>query len=157
MDSSLHTTSSLLIALSMDPSLLITPWVESGGIHSPGQPSCSTLCSRTCLWILLCSSHCLWIHLCLSRHHGFIFAYNIIFAYHTVYGFIFAHHTVCNFLIFHSLRSHYRTFVGLAEPYIHTVCDRMYGDFPAKNTVYTPYMTVCMVISLPKILYTHRI
>ena len=26
-----------------------------------------------------------------------------------------------------------------------------------QNRVYTPYMTVCMVISLPKILYIHRI
>jgi hypothetical protein len=26
------------------------------------------------------------------------------------------------------------------EPYIHTVYDRLYGDFPAKNTVYTPYI-----------------
>jgi len=52
----------------------------------------------------------------------------------------------------------------------------MFGDFPAKNTVYihriwpyvwwfpcqkyriyTPYMTVCLVISLPKIPYIHRI
>jgi hypothetical protein len=26
------------------------------------------------------------------------------------------------------------------EPFIRTVYDRMYGDFPAKNTVYTPYI-----------------
>jgi hypothetical protein len=26
-----------------------------------------------------------------------------------------------------------------------------------QNRIYTPYMTVCMVISLPKILYIHRI
>ena len=27
---------------------------------------------------------------------------------------------------------------GWPEPYIHTVYDRMCGDFPAKNTVFTP-------------------
>jgi len=61
-------------------------------------------------------------------------------------------------------------FVGLACTAICTVYDRMYGDFPAKNTVctpymprvgqnriYTPYMTVYLVISLPKIPYIHRI
>jgi len=26
-----------------------------------------------------------------------------------------------------------------------------------QNRMYTPYMTVCMVISLPKILYMHRV
>jgi len=30
--------------------------------------------------------------------------------------------------------------VGWPEPYIHTIYDRMYGDFPAKYTVYTPYI-----------------
>jgi len=29
---------------------------------------------------------------------------------------------------------------GWPEPYIHTVYDRIFGDFPAKNTVYTPYI-----------------
>jgi hypothetical protein len=29
---------------------------------------------------------------------------------------------------------------GWPERYICTVYDRMYGDFPAKNTVYTPYI-----------------
>ena len=33
---------------------------------------------------------------------------------------------------------------GWPEPYMHTVYDRMYGDFPAKNTVYTPY--ICMYV-----------
>ena len=34
----------------------------------------------------------------------------------------------------------------------------MYGYFPVQNTVHTPYVTVCMVISLPKIIpCTHRI
>ena len=29
-------------------------------------------------------------------------------------------------------------------PYIYTVCDRIFGDFSAKNTVHTPYIyTVC--------------
>ena len=32
--------------------------------------------------------------------------------------------------------------LGWPEPYIHTVHDRMYGDFPAKNTVYTPYVPI---------------
>ena len=39
-------------------------------------------------------------------------------------------------------------FVGLARPvYIHTVHDHTLGDFPAKFTVYTPY--VHMVLSNP--------
>jgi len=29
---------------------------------------------------------------------------------------------------------------GWPEPYIYAVYDRIYGDFPAKNTVYTPYI-----------------
>jgi len=40
-------------------------------------------------------------------------------------------------------------------PYICTVYDRMYGDFPAKNIVYIHRMTVYLVISLPKIPYIH--
>jgi hypothetical protein len=28
---------------------------------------------------------------------------------------------------------------GWPEPYIYTVCDRMFGDLPAKNAVYTPF------------------
>ena len=31
---------------------------------------------------------------------------------------------------------------GWPEPYIHTVYDCMYGDFPAKNTVYIPYIPI---------------
>jgi hypothetical protein len=42
-------------------------------------------------------------------------------------------------------------------PYIHTVYDRKLGDFPAKNTTYTPYMTVDLVISLPKTPHIPRI
>ena len=35
----------------------------------------------------------------------------------------------------------YCIYIGLARTvYIYTVHDRMYGDFPAKNTVYTPYI-----------------
>jgi len=30
--------------------------------------------------------------------------------------------------------------VGWPEPYIYTVYDRIFGDFPAKNTVHTPYI-----------------
>jgi len=30
--------------------------------------------------------------------------------------------------------------VGQPKPYIYTVYDRIFGDFPAKNTVYTPYI-----------------
>jgi hypothetical protein len=29
---------------------------------------------------------------------------------------------------------------GWPEPYIYTVYDRVFGDFPARNTIYTPYM-----------------
>ena len=29
---------------------------------------------------------------------------------------------------------------GWPEPYIYTVYDRIFDDFPAKNTVYTPYI-----------------
>jgi hypothetical protein len=29
---------------------------------------------------------------------------------------------------------------GCPEPYVYTVYDRKFGDFPAKNTVYTPYI-----------------
>ena len=49
------------------------------------------------------------------------------------------------------------TRTGWPEPYMYTVYDCMYGDFPAKNTVRTPYMTVCMVIFLPRIPYVHLI
>ena len=40
---------------------------------------------------------------------------------------------------------------GWPEPYIHTVYDRMYGDFPAKITVYTHtvYTYKCMVLANP--------
>jgi len=31
---------------------------------------------------------------------------------------------------------------GWPELYIHTVYDRMYGDLPAKNAVYTPYIPI---------------
>jgi len=32
-------------------------------------------------------------------------------------------------------------YIGLARTiYIYTVYDRIFGDFPAKNTVYTPYI-----------------
>jgi len=49
---------------------------------------------------------------------------------------------------------------------IYKVYDRIFGDFPAKNTVHAPYMygsanpmcmTVCLVMFLPKILYIHHI
>jgi hypothetical protein len=33
---------------------------------------------------------------------------------------------------------------GWPEPYIYTVYDHMFGDFPAKDMVYTPY--ICMVL-----------
>jgi hypothetical protein len=29
---------------------------------------------------------------------------------------------------------------GWPEPYMYSVYDRIFGDFPAKNTVYTPYI-----------------
>jgi len=31
--------------------------------------------------------------------------------------------------------------------YIYTVCDRIFGDFPAKNTVYTPYIIIYKVLA----------
>ena len=37
----------------------------------------------------------------------------------------------------------------------YTVYDRRFGNPPSKNTLYTPYTTVGLVISLPKIPYTH--
>jgi hypothetical protein len=37
--------------------------------------------------------------------------------------------------------------------YIHIVYDCIFCGFPAKNTVYTPYMTVYLVVTLPKIPY----
>ena len=36
---------------------------------------------------------------------------------------------------------------GWPEPYIYTVYDRIFSDFPAKNTVYTPY--IYMVLANP--------
>jgi hypothetical protein len=47
--------------------------------------------------------------------------------------------------------------VGHNRVYTRTVYDRISGDFLAKNTVFTPYMTVYLVISLPKTPYLHRI
>jgi len=39
---------------------------------------------------------------------------------------------------------------GWPEPYIYTVYGRMYGDFPAKMTVYAPYTPIkCMVLVHP--------
>jgi hypothetical protein len=40
---------------------------------------------------------------------------------------------------------------GWPEPYIYTVYDRMFGDFPAQNTVYIygfgqPYIYVCYIV-----------
>jgi len=37
-------------------------------------------------------------------------------------------------------QSVYRISVGLARTVYHTVYDRIFGGFPAKNTVYTPYI-----------------
>jgi len=31
-------------------------------------------------------------------------------------------------------------YVGLARTLTYTVYDRIFGEFPAKNTVYTPYI-----------------
>ena len=57
--------------------------------------------------------------------------------------------------------------VGWPEPYIHTVYDRMYGDFPAKNTVYTPYirmyvwfwptLIMCLQLHVCVCLYHHHV
>jgi len=43
------------------------------------------------------------------------------------------------------------------ELYMYTVYGRMYSNSLAKNTVRTPYVAVCTVISLQKIPYVHRI
>jgi hypothetical protein len=45
---------------------------------------------------------------------------------------------------------------------IYTVHDRIFGDFHAKNTMYTPYipivyMTIYLMTFMPKIPYLHRI
>ena len=71
-----------------------------------------------------------------------------------------------------AVRFEMRCFLGWPESCIYIVCDRIFGDFPAKTTVYTPYiyiyrvgqkriytpyMTVYLVISLPKLPYMHRI
>ena len=41
---------------------------------------------------------------------------------------------------------------GQSRVYIHTVHDRMFGDFPARNTVYTQY--IFMVLAKPRHAYT---
>ena len=43
------------------------------------------------------------------------------------------------------LHIHYRS--GWPEPYIFTVYDRIFGDFPAKKAVHTPY--IYMVLANP--------
>ena len=50
---------------------------------------------------------------------------------------------LCVFLSFISVCMSVHTlvkWVGWPKPYTHTVYDRVFGDFPAKNTVYTTYM-----------------
>jgi hypothetical protein len=42
---------------------------------------------------------------------------------------------------------------GWPESYIYTAYDRLYGDFPAKNTVCTPYM----YLWLARTVYVHCI
>jgi len=37
------------------------------------------------------------------------------------------------------------------------ICGVCKMHWVGQNRIYTPYMTVCMVISLPKIPYIHRI
>ena len=39
--------------------------------------------------------------------------------------------------------------LGWPEPYTHTVYDRMYGDFPAKNFVIHRNTYKCMVLANP--------
>ena len=41
-----------------------------------------------------------------------------------------------------STLSHTAYTQGWPEPYVCTVYDRMYGDFPAENTVCTPYTPI---------------
>ena len=38
---------------------------------------------------------------------------------------------------------------GWSEPYIYTVYDRIFGDFPAKDTVYAPYIHGSGVLANP--------
>ena len=40
---------------------------------------------------------------------------------------------------------------------MYAVYDRIFDDFPAENTVYTLYMTVYLVIFLPKIRYVYTV
>ena len=44
----------------------------------------------------------------------------------------------CSMLTSARLRSHYTQ--GWPELYINTAYDCIFGDFPAKNTVYTPWV-----------------
>jgi hypothetical protein len=40
----------------------------------------------------------------------------------------------------------YVCLLGFPEPYIHTVYDRIFGDVPVKNTVYTLYIRVFVCV-----------
>ena len=44
--------------------------------------------------------------------------------------------------------------LGWTEPYVYTVYERMFGGFPAKNTVYTPY--IYMVLANPRHVQNHN-
>jgi hypothetical protein len=62
-------------------------------------------------------------------------------------------HRIWPYIWWFSRQKHrvYTVYIGLARTaHTHTVYDRIFGDFPAQSTVYTPYMTVYLAISLPK-------
>jgi hypothetical protein len=67
----------------------------------------------------------------------------VFLADHQIYG-----HIRCIYMVLanptHSAEAlitlFYALVKGRPEPYIYTVYDRIFGDFPAKNTVYVPYM-----------------
>ena len=46
------------------------------------------------------------------------------------------------------------TVYGWPEAYIYTVHDRIFGNFPAKNAVYTPYVGKCFWPTLKRCLFT---
>jgi len=47
-----------------------------------------------------------------------------------------------------SATKYYHTCLGLAKPYIRAIYDRIFGDFPAKNTVHTPYIIYIYIYNM---------
>ena len=48
------------------------------------------------------------------------------------------------------------SYIGWPEPYIYTVYDRIFGEFSAKNTVYTPYIYVVLANPMCKPYFGQR-